>query len=181
MRLRFVRAAEEVLRSNGGAQLALADVAAHLGMSQANSYRYFPNRQALIALLAEAWFEGVEDEVIAAVATRQQPEEQVMAWVLTTMRAKCDRFDSDPVLFMAYLNLAKGEDEAVARHVARLRDIIHPAVAALTGQSRADAALGVLEDATILFRNPYLIAQHGISLSEARAQLVTEAIVRGFR
>lgn len=178
MRQRFVAAAEEILRSNDGAQLALADVAAHLGMSQSNSYRYFPDRQALISLLAENWFTRVEKEVSAAVAAEPNPAEQVKLWVLTTMRAKCERHDADPRLFSAYLNLAKGEGEAIARHVGRLRDIIRPTIAALVGHAEADDALTLLEDATILYRNPFLIAQHRAALSQERARLVTEAIIR---
>ncbi len=180
MRRRFVVAAEEVLRSNGGAQLALADVAAKLGMSQSNSYRYFPDRQALISMLAENWFAVVEVEVAAAVAARPDPEHQVMAWVLTTMRAKCASYDADPMLFSAYLTLAKGETEAIAKHVGRLREIVRPALVALVGQAAWVSAMGVLEDATILYRNPYLIAQHRANLSETRARRVTSSIVQAF-
>ncbi|ABR59217.1 TetR family transcriptional regulator [Sinorhizobium medicae] len=178
MRQRFVMAAEEILRENGGARLALADVAARLGMSQSNSYRYFPDRQALISMLAENWFAGVEDEVTAAVVAESEPDGQVTAWVLRTMRAKCERYDADPSLFLAYLRLAGGEAEAVARHVGRLREIIRPAVATLTGETEAEDALILLEDATILFRNPFLIAQYRATLSEKRARQVAEAIIQ---
>lgn len=181
MRQRFVTAAEELLRSNGGAHLALADVAAHLGMSQSNSYRYFPDRQALIAMLAENWFAGVEDEIAAAVAAEPQPDRQVAAWVLKTMRTKCERHDADPTLFSAYLRLAQGETEAIVRHVGRLREIIRPAVIALTGESQAEDALALIEDATILFRDPFLIARHRARLSETRARRITEAIVHSIR
>ncbi|WP_438751525.1 TetR/AcrR family transcriptional regulator [Pararhizobium sp. O133] len=156
----------------------MADVAARLGMSQSNSYRYFPDRQALISMLAENWFAGVEDEVAAAVMAESEPDGQVAAWVLETMRAKCQRYDADPTLFLAYLRLASGEAKAIARHVGRLREIIRPAVAALTGETEAEDALILLEDATILFRNPFLIAQHRATLSEARARRVAEAIVQ---
>ena len=178
MRQRFVSAAEEVLRSNGGAHLALVDVAARLGMSQSNSYRYFPDRQALVSMLAENWFAAVEDEVTAAVAAESEPDGQVTAWVLGTMRVKCQRYDADPTLFRAYLRLAGGEAEAVARHIVRLRDLVRPAVATLAGETEAEDALALLEDATILFRNPFLIAQYRETLSETRARQVARAIVQ---
>jgi AcrR family transcriptional regulator len=178
MRQRFALAAEDVLRDNGGAELVLADVAARLGMSQSNSYRYFPDRQALISLLADTWFATVEAEVAAAVSEQDGPEAQVVQWVLATMRAKCARHDADPVLFRAYLKLAVNEPDAIARHLARLRDMVRPALAKLTSAAEAEPALAVLEDATILFRNPYLISENRAALSEARAEQVTRAIVR---
>lgn len=181
MRQRFVGAAEELLRSNGGAQLKLSEVAARLGMSQSNSYRYFPDRRALVSMLAENWFSEVEQETAAAVTAQQHPEAQILSWVLTTMRVKCRSFDADPILFHAYLKLATGEIDTVARHVTRLRDMVRPSMATLVSQAPLEVALDVLEDATMLYRNPYLIAQNRPKLSEARALAVTKAVIRGLR
>ncbi|MDZ7588877.1 MAG: TetR family transcriptional regulator [Parasphingorhabdus sp.] len=181
MRGRFFLAAEEVLKESGGKSLALANVAAALGMSQSNGYRYFNSKDDLVSALADRWFAGVELAVADAMARVEGPEQKIHAWVLGTMNEKVRRYDDDPALFLAYLELANGHYEAALVHVQRLRQMAKAPVAELTGTANVEAALDLLENATVLFRNPYLVQRNREKLTIATAMAVLEAIIGGIK
>jgi len=179
IRERLLDAAETILATNGGQRLVLSDVASAVGMTQSNAYRYLRDKDDLVVALARRWFADVERAAKTAIAEAGTAEDRIRAWLLATMRAKIVRYDRDPVLFRAYLELARGYPQVVADHVAHLRGLIEPSVADLVGGDRVGEALRLLEDATILFRNPYLIAQHRADLGEGRALTVLEAVLAG--
>lgn len=181
MRERFFAAAEAVIRTNGGRKLVLSDIAKTLGMSQSNAYRYFRNRDELIIALADRWFADVERAAEAAVAREGDPEEKIAGWLLATMRQKIKRFDDDPELFRSYLELAKAYPAIVAAHAERILAMTRPAALMLVGAARLDQAMHLLEDATICFRNPYMIAQQRAILTEDRALAVLDAVFLYFR
>lgn len=181
MRERFFAAAEAIIRTNGGRKLVLSDIANALGMSQSNAYRYFRTKDDLITALADRWFADVEHAAEAAVTRATGPEEQITGWLLATMRRKIERFDRDPELFESYLELAKAYPEIVAAHAERILAMVRPAAMELVGAARVAQAMHLLEDATISFRNPYLIAQQRMSLTEDRALAVLDALFLHFR
>jgi AcrR family transcriptional regulator len=181
MRARLLEAAETLLKANGGCKLVLSDIASALGMAQSNAYRYFRTKDELVAALARRWFADVERAAEAAVAMATGPEEKIRGWLLATMREKVRRFDEDPEIFLSYLELAKGYPEVVAGHVEQLRAMIDRAVLEIVGEARLAQAMGLLEDATILFRNPYLIAHHRERVTEGRAREVLDAVFAQFR
>ncbi|MEE2864381.1 MAG: TetR/AcrR family transcriptional regulator, partial [Pseudomonadota bacterium] len=52
----LLQAAEHRLRRQGSPRFSVTDLAADCRMSQSNVYRFFPNKAALMAGLAERWF-----------------------------------------------------------------------------------------------------------------------------
>ncbi len=48
--------AEELVRKRGGVELSMTELAAAAGMSPANLYRFFENKEALLEAAAGRWF-----------------------------------------------------------------------------------------------------------------------------
>jgi AcrR family transcriptional regulator len=176
VRARFFEMAEGILKQNGGRKLRLADVAKAVGMSQSNAYRYFQSKDELVSALAERWFAGVEQAATRAVAHAVDPKAKIRGWLLATMNEKTSRFDHDPETFLSYLELAKGYPDIVFLHTQRLRTIVENAVLELVCPEQLDWAIDTLEDATVQFRNPYLIAAQRGRATEARAISVLDAV-----
>jgi AcrR family transcriptional regulator len=176
VRARFFQAAEDILKRDGGQKLRLTDVTIAVGMTQSNAYRYFKSKDELVAALAERWFAGVEQAAAQAVAQTADPREQIHGWLLATMNEKASRFDNDPETFLSYLELAKGYSSIVVQHTQRLRAMIEKAVSELVDPEHVEWAIDTLEDATVQFRNPYLIAAQRDKVTVARASSVLDAV-----
>lgn len=177
MRARMVDKAEQLLRQSRGRRLVLSDIAAELGMSQSNAHRYFPTKHDLVAALAERWFAEVAKAARKAVQGEESPRERVISWVLAIMRVKRARFDEDSELFRAYLALASQHVAIAKRHADELRAIVSPAIVQITGKTAVIAELDLLEDATVQFRNPYMIAMLRERATAARARAATRAVL----
>lgn len=180
MRERLLVAAEDLLREVGPARLTISAVAATVGMGQSNVYRYVKSRDHLVELLAERWFAAIEAAVARSMADARTPRDKIARWVIETMEQKSARYDHDPRLFAAYLDLAKDHGRVVAAHVERLRERVAPPVNELVGETHLGFALDLLDDATALFRTPHLIALHRQRMSARRAMAVVDALLLRF-
>ncbi len=180
MRERLLVAAEEIIRSDDATRLTVSDIAAAVGMGQSNVYRYVRSRHHLVELMAQRWFGAIEAAVAGAIAGATNPQDRIARWVIETMEQKTARYDHDPALFRAYLDLAKGHDAVVTAHVGRLRELVKPSVAALVGQWHVPAALDLLEDATAQFRTPHLIVLYRPRMTAERAMAVVDAVLLKF-
>jgi AcrR family transcriptional regulator len=177
----LIAAAEAVLRANRGRRLVMSDVAAQAGMSQSYAYRFFADKDALVAAMAQAWFAEVTAAVRAAAANTEPVEARLLSFVLVQLRLKTARHDSDPELFAAYLDLAAGHMDQVAAHVAEMRAVLEALMVKWRGEGRAAQAARVFDDATRMFRDPYVIARMRSDVTEARARDVVAAVLAGLR
>ena len=159
----------------------MSDVAAQAGMSQSYAYRFFADKDALVAAMAQAWFAEVTAAVRAAASAPEPAEARLLSFVLVQMRVKTARFDADPVLFAAYLDLAAGHMDAVLSHVAEMRAVLEALMTEWLGAERASSAARVFDDATRMFRDPYVIARMRGEVTEVRARDVVVAVLAGLR
>lgn len=179
-------AAEALLKRNGGRRLTVSEVAAECGMSQSNAYRFFPSKAALLQAVGERWFEGIETALAAVVAADSAPEAALRRFLLTHLELKRARFDADPALFRAYLALAEPNMAIVERHLVRLRRLLAVLVARLLGRDDPDdpavaRTVLLVEDLTVAFRDPRVIATRRAEFTDARAEAVVAAILAVLR
>jgi AcrR family transcriptional regulator len=66
-RARIMQSAEALFRQMGFAKTAVADIAADLGMSPANIYRFFPSKLAIVDAICQRCLAEVEEQVWAVV------------------------------------------------------------------------------------------------------------------
>src|SRR5262245_3328822 len=76
-RRRIIETADALFRRLGYAKTAVADIAAELGMSPANVYRFFPSKNAIVEAICRRCLSEVEEKAWA-VARSKAPAAQRM-------------------------------------------------------------------------------------------------------
>lgn len=174
---RLLDEAEVLLKENRGQRLVLSDVANRVGMSQSYAHRFFPTKAHLVRALAKRWFEEVERQSRDVLKSELPAYERLKTWVLAMLNVKRDRYDEDPALFNAYLDLAKDHMDVVHIHVNNLRGDLEQILVETVPQERIEQAVQLTEDATVLFRTPHNIAQYRQSATDERAIAVVEMLI----
>lgn len=82
-RARILGAAEERFRRVGHHRTSVADIAAELGMSPANIYRFFPSRNAIDESICGRLMNEVAD-IAVAIARTDAPATEKLDQLLTT-------------------------------------------------------------------------------------------------
>ena len=65
-----MEAAEALFRRLGYSKTAVADIAAELGMSPANVYRFFPSKNAIVEAICQRCLSGVEEKAWAVARAK---------------------------------------------------------------------------------------------------------------
>ncbi|MEY8798776.1 hypothetical protein AB9K35_00335 [Leisingera sp. XS_AS12] len=172
IRARLIAEAEAQLQASDGRRLVLSDLAQRLGMSQSYVHAFYPTKADLVRALVARWFEEVEAASRQAAAAEDDAEARLEQWVLSILRIKRSSFDANPKLFHAYLQLAAGHMDLVRNHVAALRDDLTRIARDMVPEDEVDAAVLVIENATLLFRTPSNIAAYRDRATDASARAV---------
>lgn len=69
-RARIMEAAEKLFRQLGFAKTAVVDIAAELGMSPANIYRFFPSKNAIVEAICRRCLSEVDEKAWAVARSR---------------------------------------------------------------------------------------------------------------
>lgn len=85
-RERIARVAEDLFRRMGFAKTAVADIAAELGMSPANVYRFFPSKTAIVATICQRCLGEIDREASAIAAAPDTPQERIAGIYLAMLR-----------------------------------------------------------------------------------------------
>ncbi len=178
IRAEMLDTAEALLTESGGQRLVMSDIARHLGMSQSYAHRFFPTKHDLVGGLAARWFEAVETKGAEIIAGSGSAPERLRRLVLATLEIKRDRFDENPQLYLAYMDLARDHMPLVISHAGVLRGQIRDLVSEIVAPQNVEAALELTEDATMRFRVPQMIAQYRPTATHERANAVVNMVLR---
>jgi AcrR family transcriptional regulator len=85
-RNRILAVAEEMFRRIGYQKTAVADIAAELGMSPANVYRFFSSKSAINEAICERVVDGIVEIAFAAARSRGTPAERLERLMLDVYR-----------------------------------------------------------------------------------------------
>jgi AcrR family transcriptional regulator len=84
-RARIMETAEALFRRLGFAKTAVADIAAELGMSPANVYRFFPSKVAIVQAICQRCLSELEEKVWTIARMRAPADERVEKLILETL------------------------------------------------------------------------------------------------
>jgi AcrR family transcriptional regulator len=84
-RARIVDTADALFRRLGFAKTAVADIAAELGMSPANVYRFFPSKIAIVQAICQRCLNELEEKVWTIARMRAPAAERVQKLILETL------------------------------------------------------------------------------------------------
>lgn len=164
-RERIARAAEELFRRMGFAKTAVADIAAELGMSPANVYRFFPSKTAIVDNICTRCLLESEVRVAEAAASGGTPQQRILAAYLAILQYHKENFLEERRVHDMVLVAIENSWDAIEAHKARIGAMIAQVLA-----QGIEAGVFVPHDpkvvsqiilgAMVRFCHPVLVAAH---------------------
>ena len=152
-RERLIDMVMELIEERGSSALTMTEVAGRAGMSPANLYRYFENREAMIEAVAERWFQpkvAIMEDVVASDLPPRRKLYEFYARRFVLIRAIWQR---DPVVFQTYCELGTENFDVIRSYV----DLGDHYLGEIIGEAMADGHFAGLEiDETISLINQML-------------------------
>src|SRR3979490_2873657 len=85
-RARIIETADALFRRLGYAKTAVADIAAELGMSPANVYRFFPSKNAIVEAICRRCLSELDENAWAVARSRGPASARLERLVLEIMK-----------------------------------------------------------------------------------------------
>ena len=172
-RERIMIKADELFRQYGFTKTTVADIAAELGMSPANIYKFFSSKEAIIQASADrnlvVLAEAVDRHMVASGAALDRIEKVL----LTVYRHKADLLRNERQVFKLMIRAYEQKWDCVAAFDKFLLQTFATLVkeGMSTGEFKSGDALAtahLLFDCLVLIRSPHLYQQEGRELNENR-------------
>ncbi len=122
-RARLLAAAALEIRQIGPKRMTISGLAGRLGMSHANVYRYFSDKQAIVDAVLNAWLRVLETRLQDIVDGPDPADDKLERFLATLTRAYGETCLHDPSLFQLLAEAGPGAEET-ARHRQRLEALV---------------------------------------------------------
>jgi AcrR family transcriptional regulator len=164
MRDRIATVAEEQFRRMGFAKTAVADIAAALGMSTANVYRFFPSKHAIVETICNRCLRESEVEIAEVVRRTDPAAVRIQALFQAILRYHKENFLSDRRVHDMVLVAIEHNWQNIEAHKGRIRasvaKLLNEGIAAGEFVSHdTEEAAQILMNCCIRFCHPVLISQ----------------------
>jgi AcrR family transcriptional regulator len=186
-RARIVETAEALFRRMGFAKTAVADIAAELGMSAANVYRFFPSKIAIVQAICQQCLSEVEEAAWSIARSKAPAAQRIERLILAILAYHKENLLTEQRVNDIVLVAIEHNWESIRAHKDALRNVLElilrdgvEAGAFEAVDPRATAEL--ILRSVVVFTHPVLIGQclqDGEDLeSEARSsvQFLLQAI-----
>ena len=174
----------ELVEERGASALTVSEVASRAGMSAANLYRYFENRDAMIEAVAERWFQpkvAIMEEVVASDLPPRRKMYEFFARRFVVIRSMWER---DPVVFQTYCEVGEEHFDVVRSYV----DLGDHYLSVIIGEAMAeghfpgltvDEALSLVNQMVSVYVNISVMGMIMPKLSEAKLARIVDAVFDG--
>jgi AcrR family transcriptional regulator len=122
-RARLLAAAALEIRQIGPKRMTISGLAARLGMSHANVYRYFPDKQGLVDAVLNTWLRGLETRLQEIVEGPDPADDKLERFLATLTRHYAETLAQEPALFRLLAEAGTGSTEA-ERHRRRIEGFV---------------------------------------------------------
>jgi AcrR family transcriptional regulator len=186
VRERIVTVAEEHFRRIGYAKTAVADIAAALGMSPANVYRYFPSKFAIVEAICNR-LTGVIDSRVAEVAALPIPAAERLTQMIYMIHDFNKTMLTEDKRIFDMVEVAMTENwAAISAHCDHIRGVFAAVVRdgiarGEFGQVDPMAAGAFVFNACAGMFHPTLIAQFCNEDFSQKGQMMIDFILRSLR
>src|SRR5437016_2554484 len=164
-RARIMDSADALFRRLGYAKTAVADIAAELGMSPANVYRFFPSKNAIVEAICHKCLRELEDEAWAVARSRAPVAVRMERLILGTLAYFKANLLTEQRVHDIVLVAMEQNWEAISAH----KDVMR-AVVELILRDGIDAGefepvdpretSVLINRSMVYFMHPVLVAQH---------------------
>jgi TetR/AcrR family transcriptional regulator, repressor of the ameABC operon len=177
---------EHLIRKRGAASITLGELAAEAGMSTANIYRFFANKEALYEASAERWFTPkirIMEEVVAGDGNAR---DKLFDFFARRFRLMRDNYLADPDVFVSYLDLGDQHEEIIRGYI----DLGDHYLAMIVAQAMdegyfpglsIDRTVSLINLMAMSFINPRLIIDLMHSLTEEKVGEIVGAMLAGLK
>ena len=151
-RARIVEVADMLFRRLGFAKTAVADIAAELGMSPANVYRFFPAKNAIVEAICQRCLAEVEDKAWTAARGRGSAAERMERMILEIFVYHRDNFIAEQRVHDMVLVAIEHSWDAIKVH----KQAIHSALELIVRDGIAGGEFEVVdprETATLMMQS----------------------------
>ena len=176
--------ATALIEERGNTALTMTELAALAGMSPANLYRYFENKDAVIEAIAGRWFAPKVAVMEEVVASDLPPRRKLFEFYARRFALIREMWERDQVLFQTYCDVGEEHFEVVRSYV----DLGDHYLGQIVAEAMAEGYFAGLEiDETISLINQMVAAYVNISLmalvmprlSEEKLARIIDAIFDG--
>lgn len=182
VRARIVEVAEEQFRRVGYAKTAVADIAAVLGMSAANVYRYFPSKLAINEAICARLMDQTHEMVAAIVRADEPAEARLRRLVLEVHRTNKARMIGERRMYDMVAVAMEESWDSIEAHIATMEGFFGELIAdgIRRGEFRevdvARTAPTVLDCCLVVF-HPTLLAQCAHHDQDAEAHRLVDFLL----
>ena len=178
--------ADELFRQFGFGKTTVADIAAELGMSPANIYKFFSSKEAIIQASADrnlvVLAEAVQPHIVASGAALDRIERVL----LTVYRHTVDILRNERQVFKLMMVAYEQKWDCVGAFDKFLLETVAKLVKEGMGTGEfksgdASATARLLFDCLILIRTPHLYQQEGRELNEKRIRGMVRFLGRALK
>jgi AcrR family transcriptional regulator len=163
-RARIVETAEALFRRMGFAKTAVADIAAELGMSAANVYRFFPSKIAIVQAICQQCLSEVEEAAWSIARSKAPAAQRIERLILAILAYHKENLLTEQRVNDIVLVAIEHNWESIRAHKDALRNVLElilrdgvEAGAFEAVDPRATAEL--ILRSVVVFTHPVLIGQ----------------------
>jgi AcrR family transcriptional regulator len=182
-RERIIGKADELFRQFGFGKTTVADIAAELGMSPANIYKFFSSKEAIIQVVADRNLMVLSDAVQRHMAESGRALDRIEKVLLTVYRNSVDILRNERQVFKLMIRAYEQKWDCVEAWdkflLQTLTKLVREGMS--SGEFESGDAAGtahVLFDCLILIRTPHLYQQEGRELNEKRIRRMVRFLGR---
>jgi AcrR family transcriptional regulator len=163
-RARIVEAAEALFLRLGYAKTAVADIAAELGMSPANVYRFFPSKNAIVEAICQRCLAEVEEQAWAIARAKGPAADRLERLVVDILKYHKENLLTETRVNDIVLVAIENSWAAIRAHKETMRTVVEVILrdGIATGELETIDPRQVSEEflrATVSFCHPVLVAQ----------------------
>ena len=163
-RARIMDSAEALFRRLGYAKTAVADIAADLGMSPANIYRFFPSKNAIVEAICRRCLSELETQAWAVVRTKASAADRLEKLFLTILTYHKENLLEEQRVHEVVLVAMEQNWQAIAAHLDIMRTMIEVIVRDGIAANEFDPldpreTAELIKRSMVVFTHPILIAE----------------------
>jgi len=183
-RERLIELAIEMIEERGSAALTVSEIASRAGMSPANLYRFFENKEALIEAVAAHWFQPKVEIMEEVVRSELPPRRKLFEFYARRFIRLRASWEHDPVAFKMYCELGEENFELIRSYVDLgdhyLGEIIAEAMAeGYFAGLEVDETISIINQMTSVYCNIGAMVMVMPKLSEAKLARIIDAVFDG--
>lgn len=163
-RARIVESAEALFRRLGFAKTAVADIAADLGMSPANIYRFFPSKSAIVECICQRCLGEVETKMWAVARSPASASARMERLILEILAYHIENFTTERRVHDMVMAAIEDSWETIRAHKEVVRTVIEAILRDGIASGEFEAVdpretAPAMQMSLVAFLNPVLIGQ----------------------